>query len=182
VKSGQTHPADLKFLQERGVIIYSVPNLHAKIYVCDDVALVGSANASNHSAGTLIETMLRTTDPGIVRSAKSFVGSLCLNELSRGALDRLQEIYRSPRIPGGALKRNKSLRRRTRAELPRLFLTQLVRGDPPKGSEQAQEKGLQVAKSQRKHSRTYVLQDFYWHGNARAGSANLNRSISGVSA
>jgi hypothetical protein len=165
VRSGQTHPTDLKLLQKRGVIIYSAPNLHAKIYVCDEVALVGSANASNHSAGTLIESMLRTTDPGIVRSAKSFVGSLCLNELSPGALDRLQEIYKPPRLPKGKPKRRR-MGQRAPTHLPRLFLSQLVRGEPPAGSEAAQEKGLRIAKSCRKHARTYVLQDFYWWGNA----------------
>jgi hypothetical protein len=166
VKSGQTHPADLKLLQKRGVIIYSVPNLHAKIYVFDDIAVVGSANVSNRSAGMLIESVLRTTDARIVRSAKSFVQSLCLHELSPGAIDRLQKIYRSPRIPGGALKRTKNLRRSTQAELPRLFLTQLVRGDPPAGSESTEESGYQAAKSRRKHGRNYALERFNWSGDA----------------
>ncbi|SRR6266481_5040672 len=166
VKSGQTHPADLKSLQKRGVIIYSVPNLHAKIYVFDDMAIVGSANVSNRSAGTLIESVLRTVDRGIVRSAKSFVESLCLHELSPGTLDRLQKIYRSPRIPGGTAKRTKNPRQRTRAELPRLFLTQLVRSDPPAGSEAAEEKGYQAARSRRKHGRNYILEQFNWSGDA----------------
>jgi hypothetical protein len=165
VKGGQTHPADLKLLQKRGVIIYSVPNLHAKIYVFDDIALIGSANVSNHSARTLIESVIRTTDPGTVRSAKLFVENLCLHELSPGTLDRLQKIYRSPRIPKGAPTR-KIRRSVKRAELPRLFLTQLVRGDPPAGSETAEASGLQVAKARRKHGRSYALDQFNSSGNA----------------
>jgi hypothetical protein len=166
VKSGQTHPADLKLLQKHGVIIYSIPNLHAKIYVFDDAAIIGSANASNRSAGTLIESMLRTVDLGVVRSAKKFVQGLCLHELSPSALDRLQKIYRSPRIPGGITRRPSAHKRRTPAELPRVFLTQLVRGDPPAGSEAAEEQGYQTAKSRRKHGRNYVLERFNWSGDA----------------
>jgi PLD-like domain len=167
VKAGQTHPADLKRLQRRGVIIYSVANLHAKIYVFDSTAFVGSANVSNNSAGTLIESMVSTTDPGIMRSAKSFVDSLRLDELSPGTLDRLQKIYRPPRLPKGMQsKRRRKTTRNTQTDLRRLFLTQLVRGEPPAGSEAVQEKGLRAAKSRRKHGRTYVLQDFFWGGNA----------------
>jgi hypothetical protein len=166
VKGGQTHPADLKHLQKRGVVIYSVANLHAKIYVFDSSAFVGSANVSNNSAGTLIESMVRTTDPGIIRSAKSFVDSLCLDELSPSTLDRLQKIYRPPRRPKGARSNRRKATRNTQRDLRRLFLTQLVRGEPPAGSEAAQEKGLQTAKSRRKHGRTYDLQDFHWGGNA----------------
>jgi len=167
VKSGQTHPADLKILQDRGVLIYSVPNLHAKVYVFDEIALIGSANVSNRSAVTLIESVLRTVDPSIIRAAKTFVQSLCLHELSPGALDRLQKIYRSPRFPEGAApQRRKISMSGSRAELPRLFLTQLVRGDPPAGSEDAQEKGMKTAKARRRFGRRYVLQDFHWSGNA----------------
>jgi phosphatidylserine/phosphatidylglycerophosphate/cardiolipin synthase-like enzyme len=161
VKSGQTHPADLKRLQGRGVVIYSVANLHAKIYVFDSTAFVGSANVSNNSAGTLIESMIRTTDHGIVHSAKSFVDGLCLDELSPGTLDRLQKIYRRPRLSKGMKpKRGSAVTRNTQADLRRLFLTQLVRHEPPKGSEAAQERGLKAAMSRRKHGRTYEVQDF----------------------
>jgi hypothetical protein len=155
----------LKLLQNRGVVIYSVPKLHVKVYVFDDVALVGSANVSNHSAGTLIESMVRTTDHGIVRSAKSFISSLCLHELSPGTLDRLQRIYRPPRLPTGGPKRRR-IRRAQEIDLPRLFLTQFVRCEPPAGSKAVHEKALQTAKSRRKHSRTYTLQDFHWRGDA----------------
>jgi PLD-like domain len=166
VKAGQTHPADLKRLQKRGVIIYSVANLHAKIYVFDSSAFVGSANVSNNSAGTLIESMVNTTDPTIVRSAKSFVDSLCLDELSPSTLDRLQKIYKPPRIPKDARPKRGTVTGSAQANLRRLFLTQLVRHEPPKGSEAAQERGLKAAMSRRKHGRTYEMQDFNWYGKA----------------
>jgi hypothetical protein len=96
VKSGQTCPADLRQLQKRGVVIYSAPRLHAKVYVFDGFAFIGSANVSSRSAGTLIEAMLHITDRGTISAARKFVSSLCLHELSPNAIDRLQRIYRPP--------------------------------------------------------------------------------------
>src|SRR5262245_11427904 len=58
IRSGQTHPADLKALVKRGVRIFSVPSLHAKLFVFGARAFIGSANVSNHSAHTLIEAMV----------------------------------------------------------------------------------------------------------------------------
>ena len=46
--------------------IFSVANLHAKVYVLGTTALIGSANASQHSAHTLVEAMLLTTDRKVV--------------------------------------------------------------------------------------------------------------------
>jgi hypothetical protein len=98
VKSGQTCPAELKKLQKRGVIIYRIPNLHAKIVAFDKDAFIGSANVSNRSATALIEAVVQTNDPGLVRSARTFVRGLCLDELSPTTIDHLDAIYRPPRI------------------------------------------------------------------------------------
>lgn len=162
VKSGQTCPADLKRLQKRGVVIYSYPDLHAKVYAFDGFAIVGSANVSNSSSSRLTEAVVPTTERHIVRSAKNFVQSLCLDELSPSRLDKLANIYMPPRIPGGGGHKNKAPQRRPQSTLPRLFLAQLVMKDPPEGSNDAYQKGLLVAKSRRKHARTYVLDDFSW--------------------
>jgi hypothetical protein len=171
VKSGQTCPTDLRRLQKRGVVIYSYPDLHAKVYAFDGLAFVGSANASNSSSSRLTEAVIRTTEQRVVRSAKAFVQGLCLDELSPGRLDRLARIYRPPRMPKGDGRQGKAPRRRPQSELPRLFLAQLKRIDPPEGSEDAYRRGALVAKSRRKRVRSYILDDFCWGKNSlfRAG-------------
>jgi len=161
VKSGQTHPADLKKLQARGVVIYSYPFLHAKVYAFDGFAFVGSANASNRSSGILTEAVVKTSDAAVVRSAKTFVRDLCRDELSPSRLDQLQKMYRPPRIPGGAKEHPKSRSRKGRNALPRLFIAQLKVKDLPEGSEAAGEQGMKVAKARRKHGRSYVLTDYF---------------------
>lgn len=160
VKSGQTHPADLKKLQNRGVVIYSYPSLHAKVYAFDSFAFIGSANASNRSAGILTEAVVKTSDQTVIRSAKAFVRDLCRDELSPGRLDRLQKMYRPPRIPGGQ-ERPKPKSRKSGSALPRLFLAQLELKDLPEGSEAASETGMKIAKGRRKHGRSYVLDDYF---------------------
>jgi hypothetical protein len=162
VKSGQTCPADLKKLQKCGVVIYSAPHLHAKVYVFDGFAFIGSANVSNHSAGTLIEAMLHTTDRKIINSARSFVRGLCLHELSPGAIDRLHLIYRPPDFPKGDPHRR--MARHKRPTLPRILLAQLEPEEPPAGSESTQERGLRIARSRRKHGRSYVVDYLWWSG------------------
>ncbi len=156
VKSGQTHPADLIRLQKRGVVIYSYPLLHAKVYAFDGFAFVGSANASNRSAGTLREAVVKTSDQAVVRSARAFVRDLCRDELSPGRLDRMQKMYRPPRIPGGSKETRKASSRKAASGLPRLFLAQLELKDLPEGSEAASEKGMKIAKARRNHGRSYV--------------------------
>ena len=76
--------------------IFSVANLHAKVYVLGTTALIGSANASQHSAHTLVEAMLLTTDRKVVEKSKAFVRSIAKNELGPEQLRRLRKLYRSP--------------------------------------------------------------------------------------
>jgi PLD-like domain len=161
VKSGQTHPADLKKLQRRGVVIYSYPSLHAKVYVFDAFAFIGSANASRRSSGILTEAVVKTSDEAVVRSAKTFVRDLCRDELSPGRLDRLQAMYRPPRVPGGPKARENVLSRKPKQTMPRLFLAQLKLKDVPEGSEGASEQGMRIAKTRRKHGRSYILADYF---------------------
>jgi hypothetical protein len=161
VKSGQTHPADLKKLQSRGVVIYRYPSLHAKVYAFERFAFIGSANASNRSSGILTEAVVKTTDQAVLRSAKTFVRGLCRDELSPGRLDQLQKIYRPPRIPGDSKGRSKTRTPKAGSAMPRLFLEQLEFKDPPEGSEAASEEGMRIAKARRKHSRSYVLADYF---------------------
>lgn len=161
VKSGQTHPADLRKLQKRGVVLYSYPSLHAKVYAFDGFAFVGSANASNRSSGILTEAVIKTSDQAVVQSAKAFVRDLCRDELSPSRLDQLQKVYRPPRIPGGGKDRPLSRQRRAGNALPRLFLAQLEFKDPPDGSEAASEKGMAIAKAKRRRGRSYVLADYF---------------------
>ena len=158
VKSGQTCPDDLIKLVKRGVKVYSVPNLHAKVFVLGRAAYIGSANVSNNSANKLVEAVIRTTEPRAVRAARSFVEDHCLYELSPTVLKRLSKLYRPPRIPGGKSSGpNPPLGDPT---LPRLFLAQIFREDWSEREQGQHAAGEVVAKKYRKHPRSWEQDSF----------------------
>ncbi len=165
VKAGLTSPAALKRLVKRGIKVYSVNNLHAKIFIFGKTAFIGSANASPTSANYWVEAVVRTTDSHAVAQARKFVESICLNELGPAELDRLLTLYRPPKfLIKEQLRRNGS--RSIRLALPRLHVAQLEYSDPPVESVETYEAGRAYAKSQMEHPRQHVLTDIHWPGTA----------------
>jgi hypothetical protein len=164
VKLGLTCPAELIKLQKRGVKVFSLANLHAKVYVVGKSAFIGSANVSSHSAGTLVETLLYTTEPGAVRDARQFVRDHSLQELGPRMLKELAKIYRPPRVPGG--KRGKTRVKETVAgpTLPRLLLVQLALTTWSERDQNLHDRGMAVAKKRRQHPRSFELDSFGWSG------------------
>lgn len=167
VASGQTCPADLIKLMNKGVAIYSVPNLHAKVFVLGRAAYIGSVNVSNRSALQLIEAAVRTTEPRAVRDARKFVHDQSLHELTPAVLKRLVRIYRPPLVPGG--KRGKKVVRPSfrRPALPRVLLAQLRLVDWSESDQAIHDDALVVAKKRRMHSRNFELESFRITGKCR---------------
>ena len=163
VKSGQTCPAELKTLKiKKRVRIYSVENLHAKVFVLGPRAFVGSANVSRHSADTLLEAMVATTDRKVVRAARQFVKGKCLEELGPKELDRLQRMYRPPRAGGRGRVRRSRGDHSGRPALSRLMLTHLDEDNPPKGSESAIEAGKIASRKLMEEPRTNKIDEPFW--------------------
>ena len=164
VAAGQTCPADLAKLVKRGVKVYSVPNLHAKVFVLGRAAYIGSANASNHSASQLVEAVIRTTETSAVRAARKFVRDHCLHELTPRVLKRLAKIYRPPLIPGG--KRGKKAAKQTsrRPTLPRVLLAQCHLEEWSARDQKSHDAGVVVAKKRLLHPRNFDLDRFRWPG------------------
>lgn len=166
VKSGQTCPKELIKLYKNGVRIYSIPKLHAKIFVFGSKAFVGSANVSYNSAESLIEVILSTKDKKVVSDAKDFINERCLYELGPKTLEDLDKIYRPPK--GFGVKRtNKQKNKSDDGEIPeidRLQLAQLIYTDPPPGSESAQKAGLNVAKKRMEKPKRHKLCNFWLSG------------------
>jgi hypothetical protein len=160
VAAGQTCPADLAKLVKRGVKVYSVPNLHAKVFVLGRAAYIGSTNASNRSASQLVEAVIRTTEAGAVRAARKFVRDHCLHELTPGVLKRLAKIYRPPLIPGGARAGKTVARSYRRPTLPRLLLAQCRLVTWSEQDQAAHDADLRVAKERREHPRSFELKSF----------------------
>lgn len=155
IESGQTCPKDLLRLVRRGVIVYSVPNLHAKVFVVGKTVYIGSNNVSNNSASKLIEAAVRTTDPIVVSSARKFVNDLRLDELTPEFLKQLDKLYQPPKITGG---------KTPWPEIPRLLIAQLKLTDLSQREQEIHEIGLSELMKHRKHPRSWVTDDFSWNG------------------
>lgn len=173
VASGQTCPADLITLVERGIAVYSVPNLHAKVFALGNAAFIGSTNVSGRSASQLVEAVVRTTEPAAVRAARQFIHDLCLHELTPTVLRRLAKLYRPPLIPGG--KRGKKRAKDTfrRPTLPPLRLVQLKLGEWSESEQALHDTALPIAKKRRQHPRTYELDSFRWTGKCACQRGDL---------
>jgi hypothetical protein len=60
-------------LSRLGVKMYTVPNLHAKIYLFDDIAMIGSMNLYDYSQANSIDFAVQTCDQATVEATKAFV-------------------------------------------------------------------------------------------------------------
>jgi hypothetical protein len=167
VSSGQTCPADLITLVKRGVAVYSVSNLHAKVFVLGKAAYIGSANVSSRSSSQLVEALIRTTEVRSVRAARQFVNSHCLHELTPTVLGRLAKLYRPPRLPGGPPARRVMKDTSRAPTLPRLLLAQLDLQDWSERDQTLHDSALVVARKRREHPRSFELDSFRWPGSCQ---------------
>jgi hypothetical protein len=94
IKAGQTSAQALDTLFKRGVRIYSLPKLHAKIYVMDNYVIIGSMNASSSSRNCLKEGAVVITDEELAEEAKAQVLELQekAEPINKSFLDRIATI------------------------------------------------------------------------------------------
>ncbi len=160
VELGQTCPDDLIRLVNRGVKVYSVTNLHAKVFVVGRAAYIGSANVSRNSATDLVEAVVRTTDPKVVQAARQFVREHCLHELTPTVLRRLSRLYRPPKFPGGKRVPRRLKDSSRRPTLPRLQLAQLELESWSERDQRLHDTAMTVARKRHEHPRTFELNSF----------------------
>jgi hypothetical protein len=159
VRSGQTNPRGLRELLNKGVQLYSLGNLHAKIYVIGSVAFIGSVNASAHSSDVLEEAVVRIRDPKVVREAREHIQNLPKELLVHRDLDRLENLYRPPRRPGGGQKGSAS----RRSPRTRYFIAQVNDDDIDQECTEALVEGHRQAKARRERRNTEV-EEFWRNG------------------
>ncbi|MBL7940348.1 MAG: phospholipase D family protein [Flavobacteriales bacterium] len=159
VKSGQTHPGALLKLYRQGVAIFNKPGLHAKVFIVGKKAYVGSANASRHSAHTLIEAAMVSDNAKTVRQVRAFIDELALHELGEEQLKGLIKIYRPPKNMVGERQARASA-----TKGPRVWITRITIGDLPEAFEDIHEEEGRVARKLMEHPRRHVQDDFWWAG------------------
>lgn len=157
---GLVDPREVVKYLHRGVDVHAVANLHAKVFVLGDTAVVGSTNISAQSADHLIEAACESDVAGFVASAARFVKSL------RGDVVGLEfarlkiPLYRPPRRAG---HRTRGRRRRPLLQSP-LAAVMLEPVDYDNHDIQAEQKGTEDAKARLEDPTRFAVDDFRWHG------------------
>jgi hypothetical protein len=157
VRNGQTHPADLRRMQRRQVAIYSVRNLHAKVFAFDKSVFIGSANASKHSAEVLQEAVIRVSDAAMIRATRGFVEGLCLEPLGPKELERLQKLYRPPRFVPGQNKKSGP-----KPQFSALRIAPTTAHNISDKLAKAFETERKEARKKRRHHRGFDIEEIYW--------------------
>jgi hypothetical protein len=157
VKSGQTNPGELKKLREVGVRIFSMPNLHAKVFVFGGVAFVGSTNVSKNSEDVYSEASIRSSQNSVISSARQFVRTHAVNEIGPQKLEALLDAYKSREktLPKGKRGNNKIE--------PRFFIVRLKYGEEPPEDIAVIEGGVSKAEELMSSNKTHkVVRHWNW--------------------
>jgi len=166
VTSGQTKPSEILTLLKKGVLAYSVANLHAKVFVVGARAFVGSANVSGRSATALVEAAIEITDRKTVTRCRHFVHLLRGEPVTQGHAKAMQKLYVPPKSLGGGIKGRTSVPTHSPCWAVPL---EIVKWDTEDRAANA--KGLKAAKARRRSPKSTTVQSFCWS----SGVSSLNR-------
>jgi len=160
VKCGQTCPEELLKLYRKGVHIYSLENLHSKVFVIGNNLFIGSTNVSSHSESVLEEAIFRTSDKKSVEDAKKYIKSFCKIELGDEHLNKLQKIYNPPKIRNHKISRLK--KKKVTINSLSLLTYNLIRKGYTDEEFIQSEKERKIATKKRLNKSRHILDEFMW--------------------
>lgn len=108
VKAGQVNPFEIQKLYDKGVLIYTLSNLHSKIYLFDKKMIVCSANVSSHSADCLIESGILTDDKTTFENGDRFIKENSVEKVEQDYIELCKENYNPPKHFGKRKKNSDS--------------------------------------------------------------------------
>jgi hypothetical protein len=158
VRAGQTNPIEIGKHIKEGVAVYSYSNLHAKVFVFDDKAIIGSTNVSHNSRDNLVEAAMFTTDKATVNAARGFVIALMGEKVTPAYLRICKKEFRPSRIADN----------RANLAHPTLWVHRnypLKRENPKLN--RAYESGLPTARKRLKNQRLYTVDWLTYSANSK---------------
>lgn len=158
-RNGSVCPAEIERLQAKGVQVFLLPNLHAKVLLCGGKAAVGSANLSQTSFAHLDEAALLTTDRKIVRHVRAWFTQRMLEAVSPKWLAVCAKAYRPPK--GGFGPRGKGT---AHAAGKAVWLLGIDFTDYPDNEAAIAERGLLQAKRQLSDAKQFKVETVRWAG------------------
>jgi len=162
-RAGQVSPAAVTRFRKRGVQIYRSDNLHAKVYLFGDTAIVGSANVSSTSRTSLDEAGILTREVKTVRQIRSWFAERCGQEIEEDFLKLCEQVWRPPSGGKGKAIKDPALEGRT-------WILRLNSSAEQLESYELIKKSLISAASKSKAIRGWQKWNFYWQ--AKGGVAD----------
>jgi hypothetical protein len=161
ISCGETDATLLRKLSKKGVEIHDCPDLHAKVLLLGDVAVIGSGNMSKSSADRMVEAGVVTNHRSTVSAVASLIEQLIESSSQITAkriatLCKIKVVRRGGRPAGdGGKRRTKISRLGNRTWL--VGVRELIR--PPAPTEQRM---IDKAKSELRRRFNDEEEDFDW--------------------
>ncbi len=162
IAAGRTSAKVLKRYFDDGVEISCLPDLHAKILVIDDWAVIGSANASANSEAVYFEAAVLSDRPELVGQAEKLLTYLesAGTPVDEAFIERILRIpvKKSPRVSARVPARRKN----RPSEKQRFWLVSLLENAPYPGDEELVDKITEEVESKLSSRAGFV--DWFWTG------------------
>lgn len=163
IRCGQVNPKEVIRLINEGVEVHACANLHAKVFVFGDIAIVGSANVSSSSANSLVEACVEIKARRFAATCQRFIESLAGDKVGLEFAKTMIPLYRPPQFEHrGPVKAGKS-----RRVLPRhsdLWLVSLVSSEWTATDYEQEEAGWSQAEQAVSNTRKSAIDTFAWWG------------------
>jgi phospholipase D-like protein len=163
VRCGQVNPKEVIRLMKDGVEVHACANLHAKVFVFGNTAIVGSTNVSSSSANSLIEACVEVKARRFAATCKRFVESLKGDKVGLEFAKAMVPLYRPPQFVGS--RRGKA--QKSRRVLPKhsdLWLVSLVSSEWKEVDYEQEEAGWSQAEKALTNPRQSEIETFAWWG------------------
>jgi hypothetical protein len=157
--NGSVCPAEIERLQAKGVQVFLAPRLHAKVLLCGQTAIVGSANLSQTSSTHLDEAAILTTDASVVRHIRAWFQQRTLEPVSPEWLAICAKVYRPPK--GGF---GRTGERTTHPTENALWLLGVTHVDYPEDEAAISQSGASRAKKKLSDPAKFKVETIRWRG------------------
>jgi len=166
VGAGQVDPREIVKAIKKGVVVHACANLHAKVFIFGNTAVIGSSNVSRNSDRHLLEACVETTEKQVVANAKRFVRSLMGDKVGLEYAEGMIPFYRPP-----ARDAKMPTRAKRRKKIPShsgLWFVALVEGSWSDIDYEQEERGRPMAEKAMENRQASVLETFQWSGKTLA--------------
>lgn len=163
VLSGQVNPQEIIRLLKRGVEVHACANLHAKVFVFGNTAIVGSANVSASSANSLVEACVEIKNRSFAIRCRRFIESLAGDTVGLEFAKKMAKLYKPPQFVRSRRKKGS----KTNRVIPKhsdIWLVSLIEDSWQDIDYENEEAGLSKAKKALTNPRKTDIETFLWQG------------------